>query len=211
MPRRAVLAGLWAGLVLLTAPGALHAQDPIGVLAATGRLGIGTVEAVTGEVRIERDGAPVAAEPGAAVVAGDTVLTQDTGRAVLLLGPSTQVRLGPDTRLRIDRFTQGEGATFTFGGGAMLYTRSERGQPPPVSLTAPFGTLIGRVGRFFVGRVEAQYGVLVMRDSLKVSSGGGVVNLEPGDALDIPRNGLAPGAPQPWSEARIRLALSLVE
>lgn len=208
--RIVLLAGLALALAL-AAPCVSHAQDPIGVLAATGRPGIGTVEAVTGEVKIERDGAPVPAAPGVAVVAGDTVLTDDNGRAVLLLGASTQLRLGADTRLRIDHFTPEDSATFTFGGGAMLYTRNERGQQPAVRVAAPFGDITGRPGRFFVGRVEGLYGIAVMRGNLRVVTGGGAINLEPGDAADIPRNGLATAIPQPWSEARIRIALSLVE
>lgn len=209
IPRRMVLlAGVAAALA---APGDLHAQDPIATLAITGRPGIGTLEAVMGEVTIARDGTPVRAATGDAVVVGDTVQTEETGRAVLQLGTSTQVRLGADTRFRIDHFTPSEEATFTLADGTMLYTRAARGLPPLMSLAAPFGAVAGRAGRVFVGRVEGQYGVALMRGNVKVVSGGGALSLEPGDAADIPRNGPAPAQLQPWSEARLRLALSLVE
>ncbi|WP_454916013.1 hypothetical protein [Xanthobacter sediminis] len=211
--RMAMLAGMATVLAAAVAvPGDLYAQDPIATLAATGRPGIGTLEAITGGVTIERGGAPVRAAPGDAVVVGDTVLTEDMGRAVLQLGTSTQVRLGSDTRFRIDHFTPAEEAAFTLlGNGAVLYTRSARGQPPVVSLAASFGEVAGRAGRLFVGRVEGQYGVALMRGNVKVVTDGGAINLEPGDAADIPRNGPGPASLQPWSEARLRLALSLVE
>ncbi|MDQ0506646.1 FecR domain-containing protein [Xanthobacter agilis] len=198
-------------VVALAMPQELYAQDPIATLAATGRPGIGTLEVVSGTVTLERDGKAGPATTGDAVTVGDTILTDDKGRAVLSLGASTQVSIGSDTRFRVDHFAPGEDGAFTLGEGAMLYTRSARGQQPPVSFAAPFGAVEGRAGRFFIGRVEGQYGVAVMRGRVKVVVGGGAVNLEPGDAADIPRNGSAPTAAQPWSEARLRLALSLVE
>ncbi|MFG1296580.1 FecR domain-containing protein [Xanthobacter variabilis] len=187
------------------------AKDPIAVLAATGRPGIGTLEAIAGGVKVERDGVPLPVAQGDALIVGDTVLTEGTGRALLQLGNATQLRLGGDTQLRIDHFTPGGEAALTLRDGAMLYTRSARGQQPPLSVTAPFGEVAGRAGRLFVGRVEGQYGVALMRGSVKVEAGGDTLNLEPGDAVDIPRNGVMPAVRQPWSEARIRLALSLVE
>lgn len=203
---------LLAGMAIaLAMPCEVRAQDPIATLATTGHPSVGTLEVVTGAVKIERDGVAMPVAQGDALIAGDTVLTESTGRAVLQLGTAVQLRLGGDTRLRIDHFDAGEAVAFTLGDGAVLYTRSARGQQPPVTISTPFGSVAGRAGRLFIGRLEGQYGVALLRGHVKVEAGGDELNLEPGDAVDIPRNGLSSAIRQPWSEARLRLALALVE
>lgn len=216
-----LIARRWLLLAGITAAGlaagpARAATDLIATLVATGQAGVGTVEAATGEVLLERAaaGAPAAGAPaaaGTALLPGDSIRTGKGARAVLLLGAATRLRLGADARLRIDRFEAGEGGAFTLVEGALLYERIVRGAQPEVTVTAPFGSVIVRGTRFFIGRIDGAYGVLVLRGSARVSAGGGTVTLEPGEGTEVFPAEIGPEPPRPWSEARMRHALALVD
>ncbi|WP_238122808.1 MULTISPECIES: FecR family protein [unclassified Xanthobacter] len=211
-----LIARRWLLLAGITAAGlaagpARAATDLIATLVATGQAGVGTLEAATGEVLLERAAAGAPAAAGTALLPGDSIRTGKGARAVLLLGAATRLRLGADARLRIDRFEAGEGGAFTLVEGALLYERIVRGAQPEVTVTAPFGSVIVRGTRFFIGRIDGAYGVLVLRGSARVSAGGGTVTLEPGEGTEVFPAEIGPEPPRPWSEARMRHALALVE
>ena len=202
---------LLPGLGLMALPAGARAEDPITTAVATGHPPLGHIEAVTGEVRIERDREPATARDGDALVAADTVVTGDEARALLQLGASITIRLAANSRFTIERYDATEGGAFHLASGAMLYVRAQRGAPAPVEVKAPFGEARGRCNRFFMGQLDDVFGVTVMHGNLRVTAEGVTVNLEPGDATDIVPGGPAPTTPRPWSEARIRAALALVE
>lgn len=187
------------------------AKAPSTKAAASAQVSTGTIDVLSGTVRIERAGVLSDATTGAAVAPGDTVVTDADGRAVLKLGPGSEVRVGPGTRLRLDQMDTSELGRFTLSDGAVLYSRTGIGPAPRVAFSAPFGEVAGKVARVFLGRVEGQFGVAVMRGSANVVAKDASLHLEPGDAVDIPRNPDMPAVVQPWSEARLRLAMSLVE
>ncbi len=211
-----LIARRWLLLAGITAAGlaaspARAATDLIATLVATGQAGVGTVEAATGDVLLERAAAGALAAAGTALLPGDSIRTGKGARAVLLLGAATRLRLAAETRLRVDRFEAGEGGAFTLTEGALLYERIVRGAQPEVTVAAPFGSVAVRGSRFFIGRIDGAYGVLVLRGSARVSAGGGTVTLEPGEGTEVFPAEIGPEPPRPWSEARMRHALALVE
>lgn len=205
--RRWLLAGMAA---LCCAPRAAWAEDAIGALVASGHAHIGAIEALRGQVRVERAGEPGLASEGTPLAAGDVVLTAEDARAVLALGETAHLRLGGAASLRIVRFDP-EGAAFALDSGALLFSRLTLGEALEVEVKAPFGHVKGACKRFFVGQLENGYGVQVMQGSLTVTADGASVNLEPGDGTEIAPGSLLPGSVRPWSEARIREALALVD
>lgn len=209
MPRRVLLGAVLGAILALPQSGA--AGDLIATLATTGQAGVGTVEAVTSGVVVERGGSDVPVRADDALLPGDLIRTGKADRAVLLFGTATRIRLSRGSRLRVDRFESSGAGAFTLLAGAMLYDRSGRGDAPDVQVTAPFGTVAVRGMRFFVGPIDGVYGVLMLRGSARVTAGGGVVNLEPGEGTEVFPAELSPATPRPWSEARIRNALAMVE
>jgi len=64
----------------------------------------GTFKVVSGEVSVMRDGKTLKASPGAAVKAGDVVITSAASFAGITLRDNTRLTAGPGSRLVIDRF-----------------------------------------------------------------------------------------------------------
>lgn len=209
VPRRGVLGA--ALLAFLALPRSVAAEDLIATLATTGQAGIGLVEAVTSGVVVERNGSETPVHAADALLPGDIIRTGKADRAVLLFGAATRIRLSRGSRLRVDRFDASGAGAFTLVSGALLYDRGGRGDAPEVQVTAPFGSVVVRGMRFFIGPIDGAYGVLMLRGAARVTAGGGVVNLEPGEGTEVFPAELSPATPRPWSEARIRNALAMVE
>lgn len=65
----------------------------------------GTFKVVSGSVSVKRDGQTLKASPGAAVKAGDVVVTDTASFAGITLLDNTRLTAGPSSKLVIDRFS----------------------------------------------------------------------------------------------------------
>lgn len=147
---------------------------------------------------------------GESVFVGDTVTTAEASRVALMVGNATTIRLGPEARLRIDRFIMNAGGTLTLQSGPMTFNRPPSAAPQPMTIRGAFGMIAVRGTQFFAGPSRGKTGVLVMRGSVSVRSGGETVILNEGEGTDILTFGAKPTKPGRWSGERIDEALNSV-
>lgn len=147
---------------------------------------------------------------GGNVFVGDSVSTAEESRVALLVGEATTIRLGPRARLKIDRFIMNAGGTLTLQSGAMTFNRPPSETPQPMAIRGAFGMIAVRGTYFFAGPSRGASGVLVLRGSVSVASGGETVILQAGEGTDVARPGARPSPPAIWSQARIDEALASV-
>lgn len=170
----------------------------------------GRVDDVFGQAMAElrRDSRRLAS--GETVFVGDTVTTAEASRIALMVGEATTIRLGPEARLRIDRFIMNAGGTLTLQSGPMTFNRPPSAAPQPMTIRGAFGMIAVRGTHFFAGPSRGKIGVLVVRGSVSVRSGGQIVNLNEGEGTDIVTIGASPSKPSRWSGERVDEALNSV-
>lgn len=198
---RRTLARLAAGgtASLLLAPALAHASEKAG-----------RVDDVFGQAMAElrKDSRRLAS--GESVFVGDTVTTAEASRIGLMVGEATTIKLGPEARLRIDRFIMNAGGTLTLQSGPMTFDRPPSATPQPVTIRGAFGMIAVRGTHFFAGPSRGKTGVLVLRGSVSVRSGGETVLLNAGEGTDILTYGGKPTKAAGWSNERIAEALNSV-
>ena len=120
-------------MVLMTAP--VAAQQPVPA---------GHVKIATGAAFIVRQNTTLAAKPGDAVFATDTLRTQANGTIGVTLADDTRVSLGPDSEMRLERyvFAPADGAlgmvlNFVHGVAAYVSGRMAKLSPDSVRLETP--------------------------------------------------------------------------
>jgi hypothetical protein len=170
----------------------------------------GRVDDVVGQAmaQLEKDRRPLAS--GGNIFVGDTVTTAAASRLGLLVGEATNIRLGPQARLKIDRFIMNAGGTLTLQSGPMTFNRPPSAAPQPMAIRGAFGMIAVRGTQFFAGPSRGKSGVLVLRGSVAVRSGGETVILTAGEGTDVVRRGAKPTPPSRWADARIAEALASV-
>lgn len=65
---------------------------------------IGQIKVASGDVRIIRDGQPVAAEPGTELLADDVVETGPNSAVGMTFTDNSRISLGPESRLSIEAY-----------------------------------------------------------------------------------------------------------
>jgi hypothetical protein len=185
-----------AAVSLVTLPGARASEKA------------GQVEEIVGQAVAELRRNSRALGRGESVFIGETVATGDASRIGLRVGEATTIRLGPEARLRIDRFIINAGGTLTLQSGPMLFERPAGAPPVPVTIRGAFGMIAVRGTHFFAGPSRGKSGVLVLRGSVSVTSGGETVVLSAGEGTDVVTLGAKPTKPARWSDERIAEALS---
>lgn len=170
----------------------------------------GRVDDVSGQAMAELRRASRQLALGESVFVGDTVTTAEASRVALMVGAATNIRLGPGARLRIDRFIMDAGGSLTLQSGPMTFNRPPGAAPQPITIRGAFGMIAVRGTHFFAGPSRGRTGVLVVRGSVSVRSGGETVILNQGEGTDIVTFGARPSKPALWSGDRINEALASV-
>ena len=168
----------------------------------------GRVDDVSGQAMAELRRASRRLALGESVFVGDTVTTAEASRVALMVGAATNIRLGPEARLRIDRFIMNAGGSLVLQSGPMTFNRPPGAAPQPMTIRGAFGMIAVRGTHFFAGPSRGRTGVVVIRGSVSVRSGGETVILNDGEGTDIVTFGAKPSKPAPWSADRINEALA---
>src|SRR5512134_3895388 len=113
----------------------------------------GRVKVVSGEAFIVRDGKPIAAKPGQAIFASDSLRTGADGSIGVTLKDATRLSLGPQSELKVERFVYapesgGLAMVIKFVRGAATYVsgRIAKLAPDAVRLETP-AAIVGVRGR----------------------------------------------------------------
>jgi len=121
----------------------------------------GRVKVATGSVSIVRGDAVIAARPGDAIFASDTLRTGADGRIGVTLKDDTRLSLGPGSEVRIERFvyapeTGALGMVLNFVRGVSAYVSGHMAKlaPDSIRLETP-AAIIGVRGTTLAIRVEA--------------------------------------------------------
>jgi len=137
-------------IILAAAPPAL-AQQPAPA---------GHVKIASGSAVIVRGNATVAARPGQAVFASDTLRTGDDGTVGITLRDDTRLSLGPSSEVRLERYVYapGEGGfgmvlKFVRGVAAYVSGRIAKLAPDSIRLETP-AAIVGVRGTTVAIRVE---------------------------------------------------------
>lgn len=120
----------------------------------------GRVKVVSGEAFIVRDGKPIAAKPGQAIFASDSLRTGAHGSIGVTLKDATRLSLGPQSELKVERFVYapesgGLAMVIKFVRGAATYVsgRIAKLAPDAVRLETP-AAIVGVRGTTLAFRVE---------------------------------------------------------
>lgn len=120
----------------------------------------GRVKVVSGEAFIVRDGKPIAAKPGQAIFASDSLRTGADGSIGVTLKDATRLSLGPQSELKVERFVYapesgGLAMVIKFVRGAATYVsgRIAKLAPDAVRLETP-AAIVGVRGTTLAFRVE---------------------------------------------------------
>ena len=122
----------------------------------------GRVKVVSGEAFIVRDGKPIAAKPGQAIFASDSLRTGADGSIGVTLKDATRLSLGPQSELKVERFVYapesgGLAMVIKFVRGAATYVsgRIAKLAPDAVRLETP-AAIVGVRGTTLAFRVESK-------------------------------------------------------
>lgn len=120
----------------------------------------GRVKVVSGQAFIVRDGKPIAAKPGQAIFASDSLRTGADGSIGVTLKDATRLSLGPQSELKVERFVYapesgGLAMVIKFVRGAATYVsgRIAKLAPDAVRLETP-AAIVGVRGTTLAFRVE---------------------------------------------------------
>lgn len=170
----------------------------------------GAVEKTVGETVGLFNGETRTLQPGAKVFIDDMLRTGAKARLAVLLGEKTRLSLGERTRIKIDRFIADQGGELVLERGAMLFDRPDDEPHSPLSVTTPFGLIVARGTKFFVGPTGGQHSVFVERGLVNVQVGLNAFSLVPGEGIDLVSATRAPPRPSRWRDKRIQAAYDLV-
>lgn len=138
-------------VVMLLAATSAVAQQP----AAAGR-----IKVATGSVSILRGTSTIAAHPGDAVFASDTLRTGADGSLGITLKDDTRVSLGPSSEVRVERFVYAPesgalGMVLNFVRGVAAYVSGHMAKlaPDSIRLETP-AAIVGVRGTTLAIRVE---------------------------------------------------------
>ena len=120
----------------------------------------GHIKTVSGAAFVLRQNLTIAAKPGDAVFASDTLRTSAGGAVGVTLKDDTRISLGPDSEVRIDRYVYapgegGLGMVLKFVRGAAVYVsgRIAKLAPDSIRLEAP-AAIVGVRGTTLAIRVS---------------------------------------------------------
>jgi hypothetical protein len=118
---------------------------------------VGQIKTLSGDVRIERSGEQVVAEPGDKVQQSDVLVTGPDGRVGITFVDNTRFAAGPDTRVELSRFrfdpTTHEGeflATIERGTLAVTSGQLAKQSPDQMKVRTPSTVLAVRGTKFLV-------------------------------------------------------------
>jgi hypothetical protein len=198
-------------VVLLSADGL-----PLAARAATGDVGV--------VVKVENEAEIVSGESTAPAVIGtpirlrDELRTGPAGRLKVTFRDDTELTLGENASVIVDRYLydpdhqvgetvlQATRGAFRFASGRIKALTEHR-----IVVSTPVADIGVRGTEFWGGRIEGQYGVLLLEGQVTVSNQAGSVTLSaPGDGTDIPSPLDPPGAVRTWGAAKIAKAVASV-
>ncbi len=169
----------------------------------------GTVEAVSGTAVAETDDGSRALAQAAPVFLDDLLRTGDESRLGVILGEATALRLGARARLRIDRYLVKAGTTLVLEGGPLLVDKQDPARNT-LTIRSPYALIAVRGTKFFAGLLPDGFSVFVARGRVDVSAAGRRVSVRTGEGTTIATVGARPDPAKVWGDAKIRLALGLV-
>ena len=140
---------LWAVAVLMLMTAPALAQENAGHA--------GMIKTVSGEARLQHQGAWLTPQPGMRITASDLLATGRNGHLGFILTDGTVITLGPESEFRIDAYVfEPEGNAFDFSffmdkGTAICNTgKISRLSPESVNIQTPRATVGIRGTRFIV-------------------------------------------------------------
>lgn len=197
--RRQIITALAAGVSMpLSAP--VWADPPAGRVAD-----------IAGEAHAEQSSNRRALALNANVMVGDLVSTGTSSRLGVELGPKTRIRLGQSSRLKIDKYLAGTGGDFMLEAGVMKFDSSAKLDKPDLQFRSAYGLIAVRGTRFYMGKLDGKFAVLVGTGSVAVTAAGTTVMLRAGEGTDIAEPGRAPAPAKAWAAERVRRMVRQVE
>lgn len=181
---------------------------PAGALAAE----VGSIVAARGEVTLVRAGERRTADVGAAVMAGDRVITSAAGMALLQLRGGLTVTVARDTELVVGDVAPEPGRAMTAAWlrmieGLVRAVLSAPGDGSEVRIETPLAVTSVRSTEWTVEHVDDHTAVFCRDGEVRVAAAGAAVTLEADDGTDV-RGDAPPTAPVVWGEPRVRDTLA---
>jgi ferric-dicitrate binding protein FerR (iron transport regulator) len=170
----------------------------------------GEVEKATGEAIGQLKGEQRSLSPGGKVFIDDMLRTGEKARLSVMLGAKTRLLLGERTRVKIDRFLADQGGDLVLERGAMLFERPDDEPHDPLTVTTPFGLIVARGTKFFLGPSNGSPAVFVERGLVEVQAGLNTLSLKPGQGCDLLTASRGAPTAATWSKARIESAFASV-
>ena len=186
-------------------------------LAADARPTIGAADRVQGSVQASyrTDVRTIGAD--AALLFEDLLTTGEGARLLATLEDGTALTLGENARLEIDAFIydpnqSGSKLLLNVVAGAFLFVGGQVEAAPDaeVEIRTPVATLGIRGTTVWGGPIEGGYGVLVLEGEVTVSTTGGDVTLNAGQATMIHDVNRGPYPPYGWTDDKIGEAVATI-
>ena len=202
-------AGLAAVLALLV---------PVVAWSADARQQIGVVERLQGEAEavFGDEARPLVVQ--APVYLDDKLMTRANTRLLLRLADDTQLTMGQNATLIVDNYVydpaKAEGSILVNAlAGAFLFKggKIEQQKNAEAKIVTTVATLGIRGTTAWGGKIDGQYGVLVLEGEVSVSNEGGTVHLTPGLGTSISGPDVAPGPAKRWPSEKVERAIATVE
>lgn len=179
-------------------------------------------QAPVGEVSQSRQGSEIVgehvrpAEPHAPFQMHDILRSDQTGAIAAILEDDTTLSVGPNAELKVDEFVYdpnrsvGE-LTISLGKGAlrMVSGRINKQADHQTRIDTPVASMGIRGTDVWIGEVDGEFGVLLLRGLVEVSTDAGTTVLdEPGEGLTVTSRSEPPSEPVRWDAAKRARALS---
>jgi hypothetical protein len=168
---------------------------------------VGSVAALRGEVTLIRAGEPRAARAGAALMAGDRVVTSAGGMALLQLRGGLTLTVARDTELVVGDVAPGPAqatmaAWLELIEGVGRAVLSAPGEAADVRIDSPLAVTSVRSTEWAVEHAGDHSAVFCRDGEVRVEAAGEAVTLLAGDGTDV-RGDAAPTTPVVWGEPRV--------
>jgi ferric-dicitrate binding protein FerR (iron transport regulator) len=194
LDRRALLLRAACGLGALAFPWAV----------AAGAEPIAAVEALRGEAFAGKERRPLQIK--SALAAGEPIYTGADARLIARIGSTTRLFLGERAEASVPRFAADGAGEIVLTAGALFCDRPLDIRST-VRVRTPYGLIVARGARFFLGPSRDVFGVFVEKGRATVEAGGRRITVRTGQGTDIRSFASAPTPPVTWKPARVTEAL----
>lgn len=185
--------------------------------AAGERAIVGAADRVQGSVQASHQADVRTIGADATLLFQDLLTTGDGARLLATLEDGTALTLGENARLEIDAFIydpkqSGSKLLLNVVAGAFLFVGGQVEAAPDaeVEIRTRYATLGIRGTTVWGGPIEGGYGVLVLEGEVTVSTAGGDVVLNAGEATMIHDAGRGPYPAHHWTDDKINEAVATI-